>query len=332
MAPNPADDGCHTRAQHWPRRNGHAAVTDLSVVAAVVSLFFTIAAHLELAERLSAWASHYEHWQLDELPLTLLVLSLGLAWFGWRRWRELRDEIATRCRVEEMNLHMLARNRQLAQQVIELQEQERRHLARELHDEIGQCCVAIKTDAALIRRDTHDTESRIDASAKAIIDTAEHMHDVLRGMLQRLRPTGLDDFGLVACLQVLVESWSQRHRFTCTFHAEGALEDLGEATNITLYRAVQESLSNVAQHAQASHASVSISRSSSPDDNANTLTLRVDDNGVGSATGDARHGLGVIGMQERVRALGGCAALMPAPTGGTRVQVVLPLPSAGAAA
>lgn len=97
--------------------------------------------------------------------------------------------------------------------MIQLQEQERRHLARELHDEIGQCCVAIKVDAALIAQETHDKLS-------------------------------------ATCLQVLVESWSQRHKVSGTFTADGALDGLDEATNITLYRGVQESLSNIAQHAR----------------------------------------------------------------------------------
>lgn len=321
----PSDDEFRPLEKSHPKRNGRATLIDLSIIACAVTGFFLMAAHLELAEQLAHWAHGYEHWQFDELPLTLLLLSVGLSWFGWRRWCELRLEVKARCLVEELNLRMLARNRQLAQQLIQLQEQERRHLARELHDEFGQCCVAIKVDATLIAQDTDDKLSPIHTSARAIFDTADHLHDVLRSMLQRLRPAGLDDLGLVSCLQVLVESWSRRHAVICTFQADGLFEGLDEATNITLYRTVQESLSNIAQHAHANQASVMLCRSASSAD-AHRITLNIHDNGVGIPMSPRRQGLGVLGMNERVSALGGCLSLAMAPSGGTHVQVILPMP------
>jgi len=315
------------------RRRWPATLSDLALVAGVVAAFFLLAAHLELSEQLARWARGYEPWQLDELPLTLLLLSAGLAWFGWRRWRELGVEMRARSLVEQTNLHVLAQNRQLARQLIQLQEQERRHLARELHDELGQCCVAIKVDAASIAHDTRDRLPGAQASARAIIATADHLQDVVRGMLHRLRPTGLDDLGLVACLQVLVESWSQRHGITATFAAEGMLDDLDEATNITLYRTVQESLTNIAKHAHASRASVTIRRSVSGPAATHCITLTIDDDGSGMHSPAPGHGLGVLGMSERVDALDGRLSLTVAPSGGTRVEAVLPVPGrAGPAA
>ena len=325
MTAIPSDAEFSTLAENHSPRNSRATLIDLSLIACVVTSFFLMAAHLEFAEQLANWAHGYEYWQFDELPLTLLLLSVGLSWFGWRRWRELRLEMNARSLVEELNLRMLAQNRQLTQQLIQLQEQERRHLARELHDEFGQCCVAIKVDAALISQDTLDKRSPIHTSARAIFDTADHLHDVLRSMLQRLRPAGLDDLGLVSCLQVLVESWSRRHAVTCTFQADGIFEGLDEATNITLYRAVQEGLSNIAQHAHASQASVMLCRSA-PSTDAPCITLNIQDNGVGMPMNPKRQGLGVLGMNERVSALGGCLSLATAPAGGTHVRVVLPMP------
>ena len=331
MMPIPREDDIHPLEDHRPTRNSRASLIDLGIIACGVACFYTIATHLELAEQLANWAHGYEHWQFDELPLTLMLLSVGLAWFSWRRWCELRLEVNARCLVEELNLHMLSQNRQLAQQLIQLQEQERRHLARELHDEFGQCCVAIKVDATLIAQDTPDKQSPIHTSARAIFETADHLHDVLRSMLHRLRPAGLDDLGLISCLQVLVESWSRRHAVICTFNAGGKFEDLDEATNITLYRAVQESLSNIAQHAHASRASVMICRSA-PSSEANCITLNIVDNGVGISKETTRQGLGVLGMNERVSALGGCLSLAMAPSGGTHVQLVLPISSESATA
>jgi glucose-6-phosphate-specific signal transduction histidine kinase len=327
MARIPTDLVLHRFAVNRHHRHAHATVIDLCIVACIVAGFFMVSVHLELAERLAAWVRAYEYWQLDELPLSLLLLSVGLAWFSWRRWRELSAEMTARRQAEELNLHMLAQNRQLAQQLIELQEQERRHLARELHDEFGQCCVAIKVDAAFIAHGTHGKQSAIHASALAISDTADHLHNVLRGMLQRLRPTGLDDFGLATCLQVLIDSWSQRHKVACTFKVSGVLENLDDAINITLYRTVQESLSNIAQHAQASIADVTLHISNGPHDT-HHISLNIEDNGIGMSEDIVRQGVGLLGMNERISALGGCMSLSKVPAGGTLVRVVLPLTNA----
>lgn len=302
------------------------ALIDLAIVAAMVVGFFSLSGYLELSEQVSHWTRGYERWQVDELPLTLLLLSAGLSWFGWRRWRELAVEMRARSLVEETNLRMLAQNRQLARQLIQAQEQERRHLARELHDELGQCCVAIKVDAAAIAQDTRERLPAAYASARAIAETAGHLHDVVRGMLQRLRPTGLDDLGLVACLQVLVDSWSQRHGIACTFAAEGALDDFDEATNIACYRTVQESLTNIARHAHAAQASVVMHRSAAGASAGDCIRLTIEDSGSGIPIESMRSGFGLLGMSERVNALGGSLSFSAGPSGGTRIDAVLPVP------
>jgi len=290
---------------------------DLLAVVGGVGGFFLLSGKLELAERLSQWTQGYEHWQLDEIPLTLLVLSLGLLWFGWRRWRALKSEMQVRSQME-------AQNHRLAQQLIALQESERRRIARELHDEFGQCCVAIKVDAALIARDAALHPAQAQMGAKRISDTADHLQGVLRGMLTRLRPIGLDDLGLVSSLQLLVENWEARHGIACRFQASGALDALEESCTMTLYRSVQEGLTNIAKHAQASQASVSLAQTAGNRE----ITLTVCDNGVGLQPDRVQTGLGIVGMRERVSALGGRLALSLMPTGGTQLQVLLPVRSA----
>jgi two-component system sensor histidine kinase UhpB len=306
------------------------SLVDLGVIVCVVVLYFFLAIEVELAERLNSLTHIYENWQLDEIPLTLLVLSLGLVWFGWRRWRELNREMQIRSRVEAANRHTLAQNRRLAQQVIQLQESERRHIARELHDEIGQCCVAIKVDAALIARDAKDQPATVRSNAAHISDTADHLQRVLRGMLTRLRPTGLDDLGLASSLELLIQGWQARHGIACEFSTLGALDALDEPTTMTLYRSVQEGLTNIAKHAQASRAEVSITQTADAS-GAAQIRLTVTDNGVGLPPEAHSRGLGLLGMQERVSALGGHLSLNAQPGGGLRVQVVLPvLPPEGA--
>ena len=306
-------------------RSRPAALRDLVVVISVILGFYALAVNLELSERVERWMLGYEYLQLDELPLTLLLLSAALSWFGWRRWRELAAAMNARRLIEETNLRMLGQNRLLAQQMIQLQEQERLHLARELHDEIGQCCVAIKVDAASIAQDTRDLLPTAYACAEVITETANHLHQVVREMLQHLRPTGLDDLGLVACLKVLVESWSQRHGITCTFLAEGELDDFEEATNIAIYRTVQESLTNIARHAHTAQASVTIRRPAAESSADDCITLAIEDHGTGIPINAETKGFGLLGMSERITALGGSLSLSNVPSGGASIEAVLPV-------
>jgi two-component system sensor histidine kinase UhpB len=316
---------------HNPQPVPHRSMVDMLAIVGGVALFFVLSVELELAERLNSWTRIYERWQLDEMPLALLVLSLGLVWFGWRRWRELRREIQIRSRMEAAQLHMLAQNRQLAQQLIRLQESERRHIARELHDDIGQCCVAVKVDAALIARESQHQHASIHAGAQRISDSADHLQTVLRGILNRLRPIGLDELGLVSSLQILLDNWQARHGIACSFSASGDLDALDEACTITLYRSVQESLTNIARHAQASQARITIAQAKQAP-GADQITLTVHDNGIGLPAGAAHQGMGILGMRERVNALGGQLSLHRLPAGGTQLQVRLPLPCKEAAA
>jgi glucose-6-phosphate-specific signal transduction histidine kinase len=301
----------------------------VAIICGVV-VFFVLSIRLELAEHLNHWTHAYERWQLDEIPLTLLVLSLGLVWFGWRRWRELNREMQIRSQIEAINRATLAQNRRLAQQLIQLQESERRYIARELHDEFGQCCVAIKVDAALIARESLHKQATIYASAELISDAADHLHQVLRGILNRLRPTGLDDLGLISSLEILLESWQARHGIACTFNNNGTFDALDEACTITLYRSVQEGLTNIAKHAQASQVKVAIAHEAQ-DSGADQIVLTVADNGVGLQCGTDHAGLGILGMRERVSALGGQLSLASLAAGGTQLKVVLPMHGTGVA-
>jgi glucose-6-phosphate-specific signal transduction histidine kinase len=304
-----------------------ALIRDLSIIASAALGFYLLSLYLELSETVAHWAHGYEYLQVDELPLTLLLLSVGFAWFGWRRWRELVTEMQARSVIEETNLQILAQNRQLARQLILLQEQERRHLARELHDELGQCCIAIKVDAAAIAQDTCERLPAAHASARAISETANHLHNVVRGMLNRLRPTGLDELGLETCLGLLIESWSKVHGITCTFATEASLDGLDEATNISIFRTVQESLTNIARHARATQAAVTIRRPASESPQADCITLTIDDDGIGFPADSICNGFGILGMSERVNALGGSVAFSVAPSGGARIEAVLPVSS-----
>jgi len=304
--------------------------------------FFFLAAQLELSEHVARLAEGYERWQLDELPLTLLLLALGLVWFGWRRWRELRQAM-------QVGARLAAQNRELAQRLIGLQEEERRNLARELHDELAQLVGAIKLDAQGIQRQL-DGVSRnpvsqnpvsqnpgkdvLHINAHAIVQAADQLHALTRDLLQQLRPAGLDELGLQACVQALAERWELRHGIECVFLPDGDLQGLGEALDITLYRMLQEGLNNIARHANAQRVLLRLQRQ------ADSVQISIEDDGIGlplrrhaaaEATEAVRNaanqstGFGLIGMRERIAALGGSLQLLPGSRGGLCLRASLPL-------
>lgn len=214
----------------------------------------------------------------------------------------------------------LAENRRLSQRSMQVQEEERRNLARELHDELGQSLNAIKVDAVTIRdRSEHAVE--VQRSAKAIIEVSGQVYDVVRSLLQRLRPVALDELGLRSAVEYGVEQWQRRHpAVRCSFSAEGELDDLSEQMNITLYRLAQECLTNVAKHAEATAVTVSLQRVSGQE-----ICFSFDDNGRGFDPGSPRQGLGLVGLRERVEALDGKFDLQSAPGQGVRVRAVIPV-------
>ena len=324
--------------------------------------FFLLAAQLELSEHVARLVEGYERWQLDELPLTLLLLALGLVWFGWRRWRELHQAM-------QLGARLAAQNRELAQRLIGLQEEERRTLARELHDELAQLVGAIKVDAQGMQRHLEHLEHRehrersahtpptpatpttqregsdvLNTNARAIVQAADQLHALTRDLLQQLRPVGLDELGLQACVQALAERWELRHGIECVFLPEGDLQGLGETLDITLYRMLQEGLNNIARHASAQHVLLRLQRQ--PD----SVQISIEDDGIGllasdseavrnsasqsagagtgsgtgSSTGSSS-GLGLIGMRERIAALGGSLQLLPGSRGGLCLRASLPL-------
>lgn len=304
--------------------------------------FFFLAAQLELSEHVARLVEGYERWQLDELPLTLLLLALGLVWFGWRRWRELRQAM-------QVGARLAAQNRELAQRLIGLQEEERRNLARELHDELAQLVGAIKLDAQGIQRQLDGVSPNpvsqspvsqspgkdvLNINARAIVQAADQLHALTRDLLQQLRPAGLDELGLQACVQALAERWELRHGIECVFLPEGDLQGLGEALDITLYRMLQEGLNNIARHANAQRVLLRLQRQ------ADSVQISIEDDGIGlplrhhaaaEATEAARNaanqstGFGLIGMRERIAALGGSLQLLPGSRGGLCLRASLPL-------
>ncbi|MGN6389829.1 MAG: histidine kinase [Burkholderiaceae bacterium] len=299
-----------------------ATSSDLLRMALLVALGAALSVRFEFGERLAAWTTLHEVYQFDELPGILLIAAAGLLWFARRRYREACAEIAKRERVEAQLAQTLEDNRRLARQTIALQETERRALARELHDELGQYLNAIKVDAVALQRAAGDAPPPQRQALAAIVDGTDHVYRVAGDMIRRLRPVGLDELGLASAIEHCIDGWRRRLpqvRFSLEIH--GDLAGLDEATNLTLYRMAQEGLTNVYRHAAATRADLRIERVSGGKGDAVVFTLA--DDGVGAVPAANRHGLGLVGMRERVEALGGSFACHGGP--GFRIEARLPV-------
>lgn len=307
-----------------PEAAGGAARRDLAIIAVATVLVFAASAAFELNEIVLAWTRPWERYQLDELPGALLFVSVALAWFAWRRTRETRCELERRTQVERDLSDALAENRRLSLSHVQVQEDERRQLARELHDELGQHLNAIKIDAVSIRDWTRDRLPDAHAAAASVTASVDHVHGTVRDMLRRLRPAGLDELGLAAAVEELVQGWQRRHRgIRLTLEVDGTFEGLDEAGNITVFRLIQEGLNNVERHAAASQVVVRLRRGGAAEA-ADPVTLELEDDGVGSGTGRRAGGLGLDGMRERVEALGGQFSIDTRPGHGFRIRAVIP--------
>jgi protein-histidine pros-kinase len=215
----------------------------------------------------------------------------------------------------------------LAHRLLTAREEERIHLARELHDEFGQYLASLNAEAAFARELADEGVPDLRPCAEAIGRIASHMLESLQQILHRLRPIGLEEFGLLTSLQQLVDGWNQRCRentvFTLT--ADQALDALADEINVTVYRIVQESITNALQHGQARQVDVALHRRNG------MLLLEIQNDGAGppsaEVSGEPRKpgGFGLLGMEERVLALGGRLSICPRTQGGTVISVQIPL-------
>ncbi|HKB16943.1 MAG TPA: sensor histidine kinase [Planctomycetota bacterium] len=193
---------------------------------------------------------------------------------------------------------------QLTALLLRAQEEERKRIARELHDEAGQVLTAVKIEL--------DLEGRAEASrmvARAL--------DQVRDLSNLLRPSVLDDLGLLPALRALVEDFRRRTRIDASFEAPERIGPLPPDQEVAIYRVVQEALTNVARHAKAGAVSVALRESDGG------VTLAIEDDGRALHAAPEPH-LGLLGMRERVHALGGTLAFSASPGEGFRIEASLP--------
>lgn len=301
-----------------PRHSGRATWRDLAWVFFLTAATAVLCIRGNTSEWLYGWTRRTESVQLDELPITLLVLAGGLAWFAWRRYGEARRELARRRMLEDETQRLLADNRRLVSQSAQAQEHERRCLARELHDEMGQYLNAIVLDAARIRDLSAMHALEVHRLALGLLQNASHVYRQIGDMARRLRPIGLDELGLPGALEHCVDGWRERlPNAEFALNIDGDFSGLSDVQDITLYRLVQEGLTNVSKFAPTSHVEILLSRTSSTSDQeAGEITVAMTDDGPGIDLAATRNGLGLVGMRERVEALGGEFRIVSEPAHG----------------
>ena len=221
--------------------------------------------------------------------------------------------------------------RALSKRTFAIQEDERRHLAHELHDELGQSISAIKAVAVFIAQRKHLIGTPVQEAADSIVSICNNVFDVVRGMMNRLRPFILDEFGLETALERIVDDWNSHHRnCSCRLVVEGNSLNLSNEVQINIYRIVQECLTNIAKHAQASAAEIHMAVVESVNDRAaKYLTLDIKDNGRGFDKTQRRHGFGLLGIRERVEAMNGTLDVNTSLGTGVLVHIYLPVQALG---
>ena len=232
-------------------------------------------------------------------------------------------DITERKRAEEELKTAKSRLQRLSHRLLEVQENDRRAIARELHDEIGQILTAAKIDLQVVRRGKipEDLAARLDEN----IASLDNCLSRVRNLSLDLRPSMLDDLGLVAALRWQLNRQAERAGFQVHLAAEDAPERLHPELETVCYRIVQEALTNIAKHAHAHNVWVELTSSD------REVLLSVRDDGVGfhveSALADAAHGVsfGILGMQERASLLAGKLEIVSAREKGTTVTARFPL-------
>ena len=210
--------------------------------------------------------------------------------------------------------------RQLAQERDAAQEEERKTLSRELHDHVAQVLTALRMELGCIERTRAPADARIGAAVAECKTLVDSMFRTVRDLALGLRPSMLDDFGLQAALEWHVRDITSRYGVNVQLHMEGDFDILPDRYRTCVYRAVQEALTNCVRHAKARAINVSVTRES------DQLDVSVTDDGVGFDSARRGTGLGLRGIDERVRELHGVITIGKVEGGGTTLAIRLPWP------
>jgi len=264
----------------------------------------------EVTRRQTAFAD-----DLNRQMWRTLLLGLAVAAIAVVRLRTLeRRSDEQRIRAEAAEQEM----RQLSQQLVAAQEEERKKLTRELHDHVGQMLTALRMEIGRADRARNGANTALGqalAEARRLLDTTLRS---VRDLVMGLRPSMLDDFGLQPALEWHIRDFRHRFNIPVDLRLSGDLDTLPDQYRTCVYRIVQEALTNCARHSHAAHVEISVTRDEE------TLDLVVADDGVGLDPARGR-GMGLVGIEERVRELHGVFAVRARAKTGTELHASLPI-------
>lgn len=293
----------------WQNLQSLMGVTMMTVLALSMLFFVTVSQILRPAKHIVRGLEQMRHGDLAK----------RLPRFDVTEWRRTSDAINA---LAESHQDIINKNKNLALKLINLQEEKHRYIARELHDEFGQCLSGINAISASLRQTARQECPGMLDELDHIQDITEHMMIALRNLQTRLRPIELDDIGLQQSLKKLIKSWNQRGQNGTHYvlNFDDKIDQLPEPLPVNLYRIVQESLTNIAKHANATLAEVHISRTEQH------VLVSINDNGDNHASPfEPTLGVGLLGIRERVAALGGQFLINRGQQHGWSIQIKLPI-------
>jgi signal transduction histidine kinase len=230
-------------------------------------------------------------------------------------------DITERKRAEQAIRESREQLRTLADRLEMVREEERRQIAREIHDDLGQCLTSLKLDLAWVARNLQRDPAAVEARLADMMKVMDQTIQSVRRISSELRPGVLDDLGLPAAIEWQAQEFERRTGIPCQVHCDEGLEQLESRCATALFRILQESLTNIIRHAQASRVRVSLTQEK------DHVILRVRDNGRGLPPKHLMRtdGLGLLSMRERAAALGGRFAIASRRDRGTTIVASIPL-------
>ena len=239
----------------------------------------------------------------------------------------LRDEINERTRIESELLASQQKSRELSAHLQSVREEERKKLARELHDELGQTLTALKIDLVRLGEKTRSDEKsltvyQIKNNILAMVTIVDAAMDTTRKIVAELRPGVLDELGLAAAMEWQTGEFQKRTRIKCSLEIEFDENAVDMNVKTTIFRILQECLTNIARHSGATAAKIRLR------DDGGRVFFEVEDNGRGFdfQQADAANSFGILGMRERALLLGGTTEISRRESGGTLISVLIPRP------
>jgi signal transduction histidine kinase len=272
----------------------------------------------------------------DRLPQGSVVLNKPRSFWDLYKWRiisagvlsvgeailiiGLLIERTSRRRTEKVLRSSQSELRALTSRLLQVQETERRRIARELHDDLNQVLALIAIELDLLAQSPPEPGSTYDNRVRGLSGRVKQLSSAVHDLSHQLHPAKLEQLGLVAALRGLCGELAQAHGLSIEFAADGVPASIPGETALCLYRITQEALRNIIKHSGAPHARVELG--GSPD----AITLKISDDGAGFDPGgsDGNPGLGLVSMRERLRLVGGQIAIDARPAGGVRIDVHIP--------